>query len=233
MNFGKNLADVFRFKKHFHSQIKNLVDVEGIEHLNKAYKRGKGVIAIGGHIGNFELKAAFFISLGYKVAAIAREMYDKRMNKMLVDNRTAMGLVNIDTRELPRKILQILKGGYILGVLIDIDSARIRSEFIPFFGKPANTPIGQSILGLKTGAAFVPIVCVRTGKRYRAIVRPEIVIERTDDFDKDVYNLTRKCNEALEKIINEYKDQWIWIHDRWRHRPAKETEAGVDRLNDA
>ena len=106
-----------------------------------------------------------------------------------------------------------------MGVLIDTDSMRVKSAFIPAFGRLSWTPIGQSILGLKTGAAFVPMACVRIGKRYKIIIKPEIVIESTGDFDKDVYNVTKKCTEALEEIINEYKDQWIWIHNRWHTRP--------------
>ncbi|UCD94180.1 MAG: lysophospholipid acyltransferase family protein [Candidatus Zixiibacteriota bacterium] len=221
INFGKNIADVVRFKKYYNSQIKDLIDVEGLEHFDRVYKRGKGVIAVTGHIGNFELLAAFFVSSGYNAAVIGRELYDGRLDKLLVDNRQAIGIVNISTQDSPRRILKALKDGYALGVLIDTDSMRVRSEFIPAFGKLSYTPVGQSILGLKTGAGFVPMACVRKGRRYEVIVRPEIAIERTNDFDKDVYNITKKCTEALEEIINEHKDQWIWIHNRWLTRPKK------------
>jgi len=221
INFGKNIAEIVRFEKFYHSQIRPLVDVEGLEHFDKVYRRGKGVIGITGHIGNFELLAAWFAGEGYKAAAIGRKMYDERLNRLLVNNRKAMGVVNLDTQDSPRKFLKILKEGYVLGVLIDTDSMRVRSEFIPAFGRLSNTPVGQSILGLKTGAGFVPVACVRNGKRYKIIIKPEITIERTDDFDKDVYNITKKCTEVLEEIINEYKDQWIWIHNRWLTKPEK------------
>ena len=93
--------------------------------------------------------------------------------------------------------------------------------FIPAFGKPSNTPIGQSIIGLKTGASFVPMACVRSGNNsYKIIIKPEVMIERTDNFDDDVYNITLKCTQALEEIINDHKDQWIWIHNRWHTRPS-------------
>jgi KDO2-lipid IV(A) lauroyltransferase len=222
INFGKNIVDVIRFKRHYRDQIKNLVDCEGLEYFENAYNKGRGVIAVTGHIGNFELLAAHFVELGYAVAVIGREVYDVRLNEMLVANREAMGLVNIDTRDSPRSVLKALKKGYAVGVLIDTDSVRVRGAFMPFLGRLAHTPVGQSILGLRAGAAFVPMACVRNGKRYKIIVRPEIVIRRTDDFESDVYNITRKCNEVLEEIVDQYKDQWIWIHSRWRTEP-KET----------
>jgi KDO2-lipid IV(A) lauroyltransferase len=224
VNSGKNIADVVRFREHYHSQIRGLIDVEGLEHFDRVYERGKGVIAVTGHIGNFELLAAFFVSSGYNAAVIGRELYDRRLDKLLVEYREAIGIVNISTQDSPRRILKLLKEGYALGVLIDTDSMRVRSEFIPAFGELSNTPVGQSIIGLKTGAGFVPMACVRDGMRYKVIVRPEVVIERTNDFDKDVYNITKKCTEVLEEIIDRYKDQWIWIHNRWQTRPKQPIE---------
>ncbi|UCD17875.1 MAG: hypothetical protein JSV44_02925 [Candidatus Zixiibacteriota bacterium] len=220
-NFGRNAADVVRLRRHYHNEIKSLVDVEGMPHFERAYKRGKGVVAITGHIGNFELLAAFFVSLGYRAAAIGRELYDKRLNRLLAGNREALGLVTIDTRDSPRKMFRFLKEGHVLGVLMDTDSFRVRSIFVPAFGRLSHTPVGQSILGLRSGAAFVPLACVRNGSRYKIVIKPEIIIERSDDFEKDVYNITRKCTEALEDIIDDYKDQWIWVHNRWHNRPEK------------
>jgi KDO2-lipid IV(A) lauroyltransferase len=160
-------------------------------------------------------------------------MYDRRLNRLLVRNRRALGLINVDTRESPRTLLKLLHDGYAIGVLIDTDSGRVRSEFVPAFGKKSRTPIGQSLLGLKTGAAFVPMACVREGNRYKVIVKPEIFPDNRDNFDQKVYNITWRCTQALEEIIDAYPDQWIWIHNRWRTRPPEESEvnngaAGAD-----
>ncbi len=228
MNFGKNLAEVFRIRKHYSRKIKSLIDVEGLEHFDAVYNRGKGMVAVTGHIGNFELLAVYFAERGYKVSVIGREMYDKRLDKLLIDNRESMGIVNISTTDSPRRIMRILRDGYALGVLMDTDSMRVRSEFVPAFGKLSYTPVGHSILGLKAGAGFVPAACVRVGDRYKVIVKPEVTIESSGDFDKDVYNITAKCTKALEEIIDEYRDQWIWIHNRWLTRPVDERIEKVD-----
>ena len=220
-NFGRNGTDVIRLKKYYDREIRELVEIEGLEHYDKAYRRGKGVLAVTGHLGNFELMAIHLANSGYKMGAIARELYDKRLNDLLENNREALKVRMVDTKESPRKIVRLLKEGYTIAVLIDTDSMRVRSIFVPAFGRLSNTPVGQSILGLRTGAAFVPMACVRVGNRYKLIIKPEIIIDRTDDFDKDLYNVTKRCTEELENIINEYKDQWIWIHNRWLTRPEK------------
>jgi len=216
INTGKNLIDILRVRRYYESQMKSRIVVEGAEHMEAAYRKGKGVLGITGHIGNFELLAVHVAGMGYPVAAIGREMYDKRMDKLLVENREALGVSNISTTDSPRRVLNWLKKGGVLGVLIDIDSIRIRSEFVPVFNRMALTPVGQSIMGLKMGSAFVPSACIREDNDdYKVIFKPEVQIERTDDFDADVVSMTAACSRALEQIIDEYRDQWIWLKNRW------------------
>lgn len=221
---GKNLVDLLRCPRHYHTEIAPLIELEGLEHFDRAYNRGKGVIGISGHIGNFEMLAIVFAQFGYKAAAIGREMYDPKLDELLVARRRANGVTNFATTDSPRGILKWLKDGGVIGVLIDIDSIRIRSEFVPVFGRPALTPVGQTIIGLKTGAAFVPAVCVRTeNDGYKIIVKPEIPVEPSGDFDHDVIAVTAACSRALEPIIDQYRDQWIWLKNRWLTQPPEKT----------
>ena len=220
INSGKNLADMCRFKKYYATEIKPLVSIEGLDEFDAAYKRGRGLLGMTGHIGNFELLAVYFADLGYRIGVIGREMYDARLNSILVGNRQAMGITNFTTTESPRNILRWLKTGGVLGVLVDTDSIRVRGTFMPFFGRLANTPIGQSLLGLRTGAAFLPVACLRTGdNRYHIVVKPEVRIRPSGNTEEDAYRMTLGCTKALEEIIKENKSQWIWLHNRWHTRP--------------
>jgi Kdo2-lipid IVA lauroyltransferase/acyltransferase len=220
INSGKNIVEVVRFPRYFKSQIAPLVTVEGLDHFDRAYKARKGLIGITGHIGNFELLAGYISSLGYDIGVIGREMYDPRLDKLLIDNRASVGLTNFATTDSPKRIIQWLKDGKALGVLIDTDSMRVRGTFVPFFGIPANTPIGHAMIGLKVGASFLPMACVRTDKnRYKIIIKPPVEIPPTESFDEAVYQVTLLCSKALEDIINTYPDQWIWIHNRWNTTP--------------
>lgn len=222
VSIGKNLIDIIRFEKHFEHEIKPLVTIEGLDHFDEVYKRGKGLIGITGHLGNFELLAVYIASLGYKIAVIGREMYDKRMDEFLINNRNAMGLTNISTNESPRSALRWLNDGGGLGVLIDIDSSRVRGIFLPVFGRLAQTPVGQTMLGLRTGAGFLPMACLRQpDNSYRIVIKPEIEYKRTDDEEADIYNLTLACSRAVEEMIVENREQWPWFQNRWCARPEK------------
>ncbi|MBU0984316.1 MAG: lysophospholipid acyltransferase family protein [candidate division Zixibacteria bacterium] len=219
VNSGRNFSDVVRFTKHYQTELHSRVTCEGIEHFDAAYRAGKGLIGITGHLGNFELLAAYIQNCGYDVAVIGREMYDQRLNRLLIANREAVGLTNIATTDSPKRLLRWLRDGKALGVLIDTDSHRVRGMFLPAWGRWSHTPVGQTIMGLKTGAAFIPMACLRMDNdTYKVVIKPAIEVKPSGDFDTDVYNVTLACTKALEKIINEHPDQWIWLHNRWRTR---------------
>ncbi|MFH1373651.1 MAG: lysophospholipid acyltransferase family protein [bacterium] len=220
VNTGKNLADICRFRNHFATEISPRVSIEGLDIFDTAYRRGRGLLCVTGHIGNFELLAAYFSGLGYKVGVVGRRLYDARLDQLLVSNREAMGIVNFATTSSPREVLRWLHAGHGLGVLIDTDSIRVRGAFVPFFGRLANTPIVPSLLALKAGAAILPVACLRTiDDGYRIIVRPEVKTVPSGDTDRDARLLTAACVRALEEIITDHKSQWIWLHNRWHTRP--------------
>ncbi len=220
INSGKNLADLVRFKRHYQNEIKPRVRVEGIEYFDAAYKAGKGLIGVTGHIGNFELLAAHISSLGYQIAVIGREMSDPRLDQWLTDNRRAAGLTNFATTESAKIILSWLKSGKALGVLVDTDSMRVRGKAIPFFGRPANTPVGPFHLGLRAGSAFLPLCCVREAdNRYLIRIEPAILPSGDPHDDAAVTDVMIKCSNALEGFVRRWPDQWIWLHDRWNTKP--------------
>jgi len=222
INSGKNIADIVRFKKYFRSDILPFIEVEGQHYYEKVRSECRGVVVISGHLGNFELLAVYLNYLGYEGGVIGRELYDHRLDSLLVSNREAMGVKNFSTTASPRGVLKWLKDGKSLGVLIDTDSIRVRSMFVPAFGRLSNTPIGQSLIGIRANAAFIPCACLRTpDNRYKIIMKPEIKIEKSDDMEKMIYQVTVDCTKSLEEMIDQHKDQWIWLHNRWHTRPEE------------
>ena len=226
---GKNLIDVLRLGQWSTKQIGSLVDIEGLEHFDKAYKQGKGIICLTGHIGNFELLAATFSAYkGYKISVIGRELYDKRFDAMLVKQREKFGIENIPTTTSIKAIMKSLKEGHALGVLMDLDSTRVSGYFIDFFGKKAITAAGPMFIARKTGAPVVPIAIYRKlDDRYVVRVLPELKLEWTDNKDEDIRRALVKCNHALEEMILHDPLQWVWVHNRWRTRPPEEKEVAA------
>lgn len=217
-----NAADVIQSKNWTPDDLGKLIDVEGMEHFDEAFEKGKGVVAVTGHIGNFELLAAWLAAVKkIALSVIGRRLYDDRLDELVVQNRQRFGMENIPSDASAKTVLSVLRGGRVLGVLIDLDSSKTAGEFAPFFGIPARTPSGPIVIGRKTASPVVPMAMFRTeDDRFKIRILPSIDIPRTEDKEADVLKALTQCNRALEELINSDPTQWAWIHDRWKSKPS-------------
>ena len=154
-NLGRNLVEVVNLPRII-PHLDEVVTLEGRDHLDRALAQGRGVLWLTAHLGNWELMAAFMAQNGYRLSVIAREVYDKRLNRLLVAYREDAS-VNVILRDSPsagRQMLRALKEGHILGMLIDQDT-KVKGVMAPFFGKMANTPSGPASLAVRRS---VPVV---------------------------------------------------------------------------
>ena len=219
-SLGKNSVDAIRLPKMGWEKIQKLVKVEGMEHLEKAYSLGKGVIGVTGHISNFELLAAYVSLRGYKLSAIGRELYDPRLNELLIKNRQKVGVQNIYSTASAKEVIKALNSGRMIGVLMDQDTSRVRGIFVKFFDRLARTPVGPAILALRFNSPIVPMAIVQTRKGdYKIIIQEEIKPLSEKNREENIYYLAQKCTDFLEEVIREYPDQWVWMHKRWLRSP--------------
>jgi KDO2-lipid IV(A) lauroyltransferase len=219
-NVSKNVADAVRLRNMKWEEIEKITTIEGWECFDDAYKMGKGVIALTGHIGNFEYLAAYVSLKGYRLSVIGRELYDPRLDALLVKNRESVGLENIPSSASVKQMLKTLRLGRVLGVLADQDSSRVRGVFVNFFGRPTRTPTGPALLAYKTLSPIVPMAIVREkDDKYKIIVKEPIELTFSGNKEKDIIETTQKYTKVLESIIREYPGQWLWMHDRWKSRP--------------
>jgi len=215
VNLALSGVDAIRLIK-YQDKIAQMVEVENEEVFDEAYRRGKGIMTLTGHVGCFELMGPYFNQKGYKTVAIGRELYDKRLDKILVENRKKSGVQNIPSTASVKEIMKILKEGKVLGVLIDQNSNKVRNVKVNFFGKPVNAPVGPALIALKTGSPIVPLAIVRNAENsYRIIVGQKLEPKVTEDNEKEALRLTQECTLFLEQIIRKYPAQWVWMHNRW------------------
>jgi KDO2-lipid IV(A) lauroyltransferase len=89
----------------------------------------------------------------------------------------------------------------------------------------AATPIGATVLALRTDAAVVPtyIYLGEDGKQHMHIL-PEIPLVRTGDEEADLLVNTQNFTNFTEQIVREHPEQWVWMHERWKTRPGEEIQ---------
>ncbi len=217
-NLGKSLFEVLYLSRWTDSEIGRMVEIDGEQYLKEAMNRGRGVIFITGHLGNWELGAARLARQYHPTAIVAAPMYDSRVEELMVGVRQSHAIETI-VRDHPnalRRLLAKLRQGGVLVLAIDQDT-RTDGVFVPFFGREAYTPSGAAVLALRTGAAVVIGFSLRLpDERHRVVIRKPLDLIRTGDPSTDVRTNTARFTEIIEQFIRDYPEQWVWMHERWK-----------------
>jgi Kdo2-lipid IVA lauroyltransferase/acyltransferase len=192
-----------------------------LEEAFQAVKRDMsgGVVGMTAHFGNWELLGILYSTFlpGF-LAPVAKRLSNPRFQDLVGRFRSHWGLDVIYTDESPRRLLQGLKDGKLLGLLSDQDLKIPSGIFVPFFGRPAYTSTIPANLALTTGRPMWACYLVRDGRSYRVIHR-EIPIVNTGDRPADLLENTARWNRILEEEIRKLPEQWMWFHARWRTQP--------------
>lgn len=220
---GQNLFETIQWRQWSPERITaQVVRADGWVHLQKALDKGKGVLLVSGHLGQWELMANY-ISSRVPVSAVAQNLYDPRLDSIMTDFREKKLRVSMIKRGVAlRGIMEALKENRVVIALVDQDTGK-DGVFVPFFGKQAWTQSGVARIALKTGAALVPAFVIR-GKDgcFEFHAEKEIIGQETGDRDKDILEGVRRYTEVVEKYVQSYPEQWMWMHPRWKTRPEDE-----------
>lgn len=218
LHLGTQLAETLHLSRRDCADVERAVEVRGWERVEALRAAGRPIVVLTGHCGNWELLAALINCRRLAMEVVGRRLAEPELQRLLVGVRRRFGTETIERGEAgaARRLLATVRGGGALGVLIDQD-IRAESVFVPFFGRLAHTPVGPAKLALRAGAAVVPSFIERLpGGRHRAVFHPPL--ELPDDPTAATAAMTR----AIEEQIRRAPEQWVWMHRRWRRRPAEE-----------
>jgi Kdo2-lipid IVA lauroyltransferase/acyltransferase len=224
-NLGRLLAIFSRFRKSKGDSLKDLIDCEGLDRLQAAMQKNRGVILFTGHIGAWELSSFGLSLFGHPLSFLVRRIDNPKIEEMVDRARRSCGNRTIDKTSAAREMLQILRDGGVLGILVDLNTLDREAIFVDFFGRPASTTFIVAKLALRTGAEVLPVFAPwnEQRKRFSLIVDEPLQIERTGDEDEDVRRLTQQYTRIVEDYVRKYAGQWLWIHRRWKTRPSGDT----------
>lgn len=194
--------------------------VEGEELVQEELAQGKGLILLGPHLGNWEL-VGLYLSSRFKMAALYEPPKLKEFEPFMIERRSRIGseLVPTNKRGVMR-LLQILKGGGVIGVLPDQEPDLAGGEFSPFFGVQANSIKLVSRLIDKTGARALCVFAKRLpeGRGFDICFRPVDPQLYSPDLATSVAGL----NLSVENCVREIPEQYQWEYKRFKKRPSGE-----------
>jgi len=205
-NFARNLVDYGRFDTITDEALDRLIpSAQNLHFLEESFAKGKGVILVTGHIGNWELGALFFCRHGFKVNVVTIPEGSERIDSIRGAYRTRQNIHTIVVDGSPFSSLEIvaaLRRGEIVAMLVDRWEG---TDGVPakFFGADHRFPRGPFALSRATGAPILPAFIVREGSTYRGVVDPPFFMEEPEDVPG-----ARRVSESLERMIRTCPDQW-------------------------
>ncbi len=235
-NFAQCLVETVFFMHLPRPRLVSLVAIDGEEHLKRALAKGKGVIALSAHLGNFTTIGPRLAASGYAFTAIVKQPRDRRFADMMDRYRADAGVATVSAkprRDAARGVLKALRANHV--VLVIADEFKSGGVPVEFFGLDSPAPRGPATLALRTGAAVVPMYMTRdAADRLTLHVDPEIELIETGDMEADVAANTAVFTRHLERIIRRHPEQWNWLgFKRADSRPRKNAEPaqGVEEPN--
>lgn len=212
------LAAFARLPRLSPQNISLVIRYDGLENFTAALAKGKGVLVATAHLGNWELSAFAHAWMTAPMNIVVRPLDNPRLDAFVERYRGLSGNHIIEKKDAARGILKALKAGESVGILIDQNTNLDQGVFIDFFGRKACAGTAFAKLAHHSGAAVVPGFALWSGEERRHILRFYPEIPMSGDVEED----TQRIHSQLESVIRQYPDQWLWIHRRWKTRPAGE-----------
>jgi KDO2-lipid IV(A) lauroyltransferase len=215
-NLGRSFVEIIKIYYGFSKKIIDSVEIEGVENFNQAKSKGKGILFLTGHCGNWELMViASSVKLSV-IAIVARQINNPYVNKFIENVRQRFGNSVIYKQGALKPIIYTLKDNGCVGILMDQAVIPDEGYVIDFLGRGAWTTKMPAILARKTGTAVLPVFIHRTKEGHRIKIYPEIELSNSNNREDAVKKDTIKFSCFVEKYIRDYPAEWLWIHRRWK-----------------
>ncbi len=229
-NLGRTAVDVARSGRLLHEHNRDAFQIDGRDRLQEASRRGKGVLAITAHFGPWELLPIVSGVCCWPSHFVARPLDNPWLDDLVTAMRERRGTRSIRKREALQAILQVLRRGEGVGILIDQHFSEKEGVVVPFFGRPASTAYAPALIAIRSGAAVLPIVITHPERgKYRVLIADEVPVRRSRDLKADLVENTVRFTAAIEALIRQHPDHWFWVHRRWKTRQPLDPRLEISR----
>ena len=216
-NYGRTFAEYVFLNKFSKNSPEKLVSIQGKDILDEIKEKNESVVFVSGHFANFELMAMQLSNYGINLSTIYRPLNNIFLNplmeylriKYICPNQIKKGRAGM------REILKKIQEKYSIALMID--QRVTEGEKVLFFNQPAYTTTIPAQIALKFSSKIVPISLKRTSDvKFNMVVEKPIDVERSENQNKDILDISIKLNSVMENMIKNNPDQWIWSHNRWK-----------------
>jgi len=221
-HLGIVAAEFFSIPGITRDNLPRWVEFEGLEHFDRAYAKGRGILSIVAHFGNWELMTVAFPMARKPLDIVYRPLDSPVLENLVAWVRLLNGNTLIPKGGSGKTITRLLGENRVLGILSDQNVSVREGVFVDFFGRQACTAVGLAVLAMRTKAPVLPAFMPRMPDgRYRFILQEEVQIDDTGDYERDLLTNTQRFTKIVEEMVRRYPEQWFWLHQRWKTRPCQ------------
>ena len=215
-NYAKYMVDFLRMTHVDLAYFERTVLSQGWQYIDECLARGKGIVFINTHFGNWDTAAAIVCGRGYTVTTVADALKPKELNDAIQNVRRNWGMTLFSVESALKGLYSSLRRNEIVGIVYD---KPLRGEGVPvtFFGRQTWLPSGPAHLVLKTGASVLFGYTVRQPGNtcLYGVIEPPLEFALTGNKEQDVQAITQAIVDAMEKAIRRHPDQWYMFRDMW------------------
>lgn len=170
------------------------------------------------HLGSWELFGHAASLNGIPTSAVAHELRNPLVNRLVQQARAAHGLEVILSDGAVRGIVRAVRSGRHIGILMD-QNTRLKDggAYVDFFGLPVTVTRAPAVLSRRLGMDIHVGACVRQGGGF--CITTESLPQSPDAYP-DEPTLLQDIMVANERLIRRFPDQYVWTYRRWRYVPS-------------
>ena len=223
-NLGWLLAEFCLMPRYTPEGASRFIRYEGLDNYLRARERGNGVLVLTGHLGAWELSSFYHSLMGYPMGMVIRRLDNPLVDRFVNHVRCLHGNRVIHKDDFARGLIASMRAGETVGILMDTNMTPPQGFFVPFFGVQACTASGMARVAAKTGAAVVPgfLLWEESAQKYVLHFGDPLPVVTTGDAEQDALANTAAFTAKIEEYVRQYPEQWLWMHRRWKTRPAGE-----------
>ncbi|MBI3765706.1 MAG: lysophospholipid acyltransferase family protein [Ignavibacteriales bacterium] len=217
-NYGITLMELLWLPNLDDTQLRKLITPANLEVIEQGYSRGKGMVMLSGHFGNWELIAFGMAYLsGHPFTIIVQTQSNRLVDEVINRHRCLLGNTVIPMGMSVREIIKTLQNCGIVAIAPD-QSGPMEGVFIEFFGRRVATHQGPAAFALRSGAPMqIGFIIRRSDGTYEVILEDIRTADLHGNTEANILELTRRHTAILERYIRRYPDHWLWMHRRWKH----------------
>jgi len=225
-NFARSFLGLFWAKRLTPETLGKLIEIDpdNLRMVQAAQARGKGIIFVTFHFGEWEMLGVATALFGFPMTIVMEQLRNPHLTQIF-ERLRGHGVNHIILQRFAMtKLLKTLKRGGAIALLIDLNAVPSRGGiWLDFFGKPVFGFSGAAALARHTGAAIITAVGhPLPDGRVRAVYGSEISCAATGDEEADLRVTSQQCLRYCEELIRREPERWLWFYRRWKFRPTAE-----------